>query len=82
MRTTLTLDDDVAAMLRRAASRRKATFKQVVNDALRSGLPASEPRPKKRHRYRLRPLSAGRPLLPSLDNIAEVLSIAEGDAHR
>ena len=38
MRTTLSLDDDVAALLARAQKATKATFKEVVNDALRQGL--------------------------------------------
>jgi hypothetical protein len=37
MRTTLTLDDDVAAMLRRLQESRSVSFKQLVNDALRRG---------------------------------------------
>jgi hypothetical protein len=41
MRTTLTLDDDVAAMLQRRARLTGLPFKQVVNDAIRDGL---EPR--------------------------------------
>jgi hypothetical protein len=47
MRTTLTLDDDVAAQLRRLARESGRPFKQVVNDALRAGLfprqPAASP---------------------------------------
>lgn len=38
MRTTITLDDDVAAQLRRLAHETGRPFKQVVNDALRAGL--------------------------------------------
>jgi hypothetical protein len=38
MRTTLTLDPDVALKLKRVMARRKVTMKQAVNDALRSGL--------------------------------------------
>jgi hypothetical protein len=38
MRTTLSLDDDVAALLRRAHKVRKGSLKAVVNDALRQGL--------------------------------------------
>jgi hypothetical protein len=38
MRTTLTLDDDVADALRRRAQQTGLPFKQVVNDALRAGL--------------------------------------------
>jgi len=38
MRTTLTLDDDVAEKLRTVAHQTRRSFKQVVNDALRTGL--------------------------------------------
>lgn len=38
MRTTLTLDADVARTLKTAVSARKVPFKKVVNDALRAGL--------------------------------------------
>jgi len=38
MRTTLTLDDDVAALLREEAERSRLPFKQVVNRAIRLGL--------------------------------------------
>ena len=38
MRTTLTLEPDVALKLKRVMAKRKVTMKQAVNDALRSGL--------------------------------------------
>ncbi len=38
MRTTLTLDDDVIELLKRAGREHGLSFKQVVNDALRRGL--------------------------------------------
>ena len=38
MRTTLTLDDDVAAILERLRKSRDATLKNLVNEALRRGL--------------------------------------------
>jgi hypothetical protein len=38
MRTTLTLDPDVARLLEEAAHRQRKSFKQVVNEALRRGL--------------------------------------------
>ena len=40
MRTTLSLDDDVAAKLQKETRRRKTSFKAVVNDCLRRGLEA------------------------------------------
>ena len=38
MRTTLTLDDDVAAKLRSEARKTGERFKQIVNRVLRTGL--------------------------------------------
>jgi hypothetical protein len=38
MRTTLTLDDDVAAMLQQLRKARGDNFKALVNEALRAGL--------------------------------------------
>ncbi len=38
VRTTLTLDDDVATKLRQLAHRRRRPFKEVVNEVLRHGL--------------------------------------------
>jgi hypothetical protein len=45
MRTTITLDEDVAAQLRRLMRERELTFKDAVNTTLRAGLGATrEPR--------------------------------------
>lgn len=38
MRTTITLDPDVEALVTRAMRERKLSFKAAVNDALRRGL--------------------------------------------
>lgn len=44
MRTTVTLDPDVEALLKRAMRERGLTFKQALNDAVRAGVaPASSP---------------------------------------
>ncbi len=54
MRTTVTLDPDVAAALERAARERRVSFKQVLNDAVRAGLRGpTEPRP---YRLATRPM--------------------------
>jgi hypothetical protein len=80
MRTTLTLDDDVHRELETACRRDKRTFRAVVNEALRAGLLALEQKPGRPvEAYRTEPVSLGRPRLPDLDNIAEVLALAEGD---
>lgn len=83
MRTTLTLDDDVAALLRRVLARRKASLKEVVNHALRDGLREMLQRPAKPHRpYRTPSISVGRCLVDNVDDVAEVLAIAEGENYR
>lgn len=38
MRTTVTLDPDVEALLKKQMKERGLTFKQAVNDAIRAGL--------------------------------------------
>ena len=38
MRTTVTLDPDVAAMVKRVMAERAIGFKEAVNDGLRAGL--------------------------------------------
>ena len=38
MRTTVTLDTDVQVLLKKAMRGRDASFKQVLNDAVRAGL--------------------------------------------
>lgn len=81
MRTTLTLDDDVAALLTRAVKRRGTSFKDTVNEALRRGLEAMA-KPAPSAPYRVTPFNLGGSLIGSLDNIEEVLSRVEGEGHR
>lgn len=54
MRTTLTLDADVARMLEEEAHRQRKPFKQVVNEAIRRGL-APRPAGRTPAPYRVRP---------------------------
>jgi hypothetical protein len=54
MRTTLTLDPDVAQLLEEEAHRRRLPWKQVVNDAIRRGLAVRSPSSKDK-RYRVTP---------------------------
>jgi hypothetical protein len=82
VRTTLTLDDDVAAQLEKLMARRGVSFKQLVNDALRAGLSSMGRPPAARKLYRTKPWTLGGSLVGSLDNIEEILSRAEGERHR
>ena len=82
MRTTLTLDDDVAAQIERLRRTRNVSLKDVVNQALREGLKRlRSPRPA-RTLFRTEAVDLGRCTLGSLDNVAEALAIAEGESFR
>ena len=58
MRTTLTLDDDIAVRLREEAARQGVPFKQMVNRAIRLGLRAAG-ESHERTPYRVRPHALG-----------------------
>ena len=58
MRTTLTLDDDLARSLKDVAHRQDEPFKAVVNRALRAGLAALSS-PKAPRRYQIKPFAMG-----------------------
>ena len=79
MRTTLTIDEDVAALLDRIRMTRKQSFKSLVNEALRYGLKEMTTPPKRGKPYKTRTVSLGRCLMGNLDDISEVLAIAEGE---
>jgi hypothetical protein len=63
MRTTLTLDPDVAQKLKARTMQEKSTLKQVVNQALRRGLSVPEKGPRKP--FRVIPYSMG--VRPGID---------------
>jgi len=83
MRTTITLDDDLAIRLERHRSQHGESFKQALNEAVRAGMnyienSAEAPREVRR----TEPLALGRRLAGSIDDIGEVLAIAEGEDYR
>jgi hypothetical protein len=83
VRTTLTLDEDVAERLKAEARRSAKPFRTVVNECLRLGL-STRPRGRARQPpfvVLTRDLGALRPGL-SLDNIGDLLDAAEGPLHR
>ena len=82
MRTTLTLDDDVAAKLKAEARRGGQAFRDVVNDTLRRGLVSKqESAPAGRFQVETRDLGAYRPGI-NLDNVADLIEQIEGPLHR
>jgi hypothetical protein len=82
MRTTLTLDADVAARLRAAVRKQRRPLKVLVNEALRGGLDAIDRPAPVRKRFRTAGFDLGTSLVGSLDNTEEVLSRVEGEDHR
>ena len=82
MRTTLTLDDDVAAKLKAESRRAGRPFRDVVNETLRRGL-ASRRVTSQRQPFRVetRDLGEVKPGL-TLDNVAELIEQVEGAAFR
>lgn len=82
MRTTLTLDDDVAAKLKAESRRSGRPFKAVVNETLRQGL-ARRPAAASRGTFAVaaRDLGDLRPGL-SLDSVADAIEQLEGPLHR
>ena len=81
MRTTLTIDDDVAVRLERERRKRRVSLKLIVNDMLRAGLDALD-QPRRTARFRSTGFKLGPSLVGSLDNVEEVLSRTEGEDHR
>lgn len=82
MRTTLTIDDDVAFGLKKIQkSDPSKSFKQVINEALRRGLNGSTANSKKKP-FKVKPFNLGLREGLSYDNIEELLDIAEGQNRR
>jgi hypothetical protein len=82
MRTTLTIDDDVAVELERLRQTRDASFKDLVNDALRLGLREMVSAPKKRKQFNTKVFDCGRLLIDNIDNVWEVLDQIEDEKLR
>jgi plasmid stability protein len=82
MRTTLTLDDDLAIALDRRRREHGHSFKEEVNELLRIGLLSVEQKRPAPPGLRVAPWDGGKSLLGNIDNVAEVLAIVEGDDYR
>lgn len=77
MRTTLTIDDDVAALLKQEMRKSGRPLKQVVNNALRVGFTAAkQPTPK---RFVVKARNLG---LPHFEKTEQYIEFLEGPDHR
>jgi len=77
MRTTLTIDDDLAARLQRLR-RNGVTLKELVNEALRAGLDEIEERKPRPRRAYTTPMDLGAFLVPNVDDVWGVLEAVDG----
>ena len=79
MRTTLTLDDDVARRLEAEARRTRRSFKSVVNETLRAGLLRTSTRVKP---FRVKAKALGLRANVDLANVEQLLDRLEGANRR
>ena len=82
MRTTLTIEDDVAAELERLRRTRDASLKEVVNEALRRGVREMAAPPKKSKPFRTKSFDCGGLLIDNIDNVWGVLDQIEDEKFR
>lgn len=81
MRTTLSIDDDVASLLDQEVRRSGESFKGAVNRLLRLGLMAAH-QPQNRKRFVVKPRSIMLPAGLNYDKTEEILESLEGTAHK
>jgi hypothetical protein len=77
VRTTLTLDDDVTALLNKEVRKTGEPFKQVVNRLLRLGL--TVPKQPARKPFKVTPINLGLPR--DFDKVEDLIEYLEGPEH-
>jgi hypothetical protein len=81
IRTTVTLDDDVVARVKRESQSRGATFRDTLNDLLRVALLGVDNGPRRRT-LRIKPTHMGYKPGLNYDNIESLVEYGEGEQHR
>ena len=82
MRTTLTLDPDVAAMLAEYRTRNNLGLKETVNMVLRRGLQAAQNPAPKCELFSTRVVDHGRPNVPNVDDVGDLLEALDHELLR
>ena len=85
MRTTITVDGELAKRIERLSKARATSFEALANEALREGLEHLAEEPPRMQRRRIsytHPVSLGDCLLESLDDITGVLAAAEAEGFK
>lgn len=78
----MTLDDDVAAMLQRLRRERGLSLKALINDLIRAGLRQARAPRRAVKRFRTGSADLGPCLVGNVDNVSEILAIAEGESYK
>ena len=84
MRTTLTIDDDVAQLLQEEVRRSGDTFKETVNDVLRKGIVARRNPPRRKNFVvKARPLNLTRfGFGVTTNKVEDLIEALEGPLHK
>jgi plasmid stability protein len=80
VRTTVTLDDDVIDRVKRESRSRGASFRDTLNDLLRTAL-SPENRPRRRT-LKIKPIHMGYTAGLNHDSVESLLEYGEGEQHR
>lgn len=81
MRTTITLDDDVAVGLKNLQKKNpKKSFKEIINQVIKKGLAVSGSDSKQK--FKVKPLLAAHNPNFDFDNISKLIETLEGDLHK
>ena len=81
IRTTISLDDDVAARVKRESLSRGVSFRDTLNDLLRAALLSIDYKPRRRA-LAIQPTHMGHKPGLNYDHIESLLEYGEGDRHR
>ena len=81
IRTTVSLDDDVVARVKRESLSRGASFRDTLNDLLRAALLDIDYKPRRRA-FAILPTHMGHKPGLNYDSIESLLEYGEGDRHR
>jgi hypothetical protein len=81
VRTTLTIDDDLAVLIEQEQRRSGASFKGTVNNLLRRGLMNSKDKAAAKP-FEIKPIPMGLPPGLSYDCIPKLLDDLDGPYHR
>lgn len=83
MRTTLTLEDDVAAMIQQRLKEQDIGLKALINTLLRDAFAQQKDGRRIRSQpFAVQPFNTGKCLVGDVESVAETLALIEGDSFK